>query len=106
MYHSVAQFYFSHKSLQGLNIKQMQEKLFQEKGVNFNDYPTRFKRGAYFKKVTKEQVFSAEELDRLPSKHEARRNPDLKILRSSVERVEFTEPLHKIENRVNLIFEN
>ena len=36
---------FLHKELQGLNGDQVQEKLFQEKGINWNDYPTKFKRG-------------------------------------------------------------
>jgi|SRR3990172_5066536 len=40
-----AQSQFSHKSLHGVSGEQMQERLFQEKGINFNDYPTKFKRG-------------------------------------------------------------
>ena len=42
----VAQANFPHKQLQGLNGKQMQEKLFQEKGINWNDIPVWQKRGA------------------------------------------------------------
>lgn len=37
---------FSHKELHKLNGNQKQEKLFSEKGINFNDYPTDTKRGA------------------------------------------------------------
>lgn len=44
---SLAQANFSHKTLQNLNCNQMQEKLFTEKGVNWNDQPTRFKRGGF-----------------------------------------------------------
>lgn len=33
-------------SLEGLNSNQIQELLFQEKGINWNDYPTKFKRGS------------------------------------------------------------
>jgi tRNA(His) guanylyltransferase len=40
-----AQAHFSHTSLHGLNGSQMQERLFAEKGVNWNDYPDGFKRG-------------------------------------------------------------
>lgn len=36
---------FSHKSLQGLNTSQVQDKLVNEKGINWNDQPTEFKRG-------------------------------------------------------------
>jgi tRNA(His) guanylyltransferase len=46
----LAQFHFSHKSLQGLNGSQLQEKLFSEKSVNWNDVETRFKRGVACKK--------------------------------------------------------
>jgi len=41
---------FSHKELQGLNGKQLQDKMFEEKGVNWNDLPTRDKRGMCFYK--------------------------------------------------------
>jgi tRNA(His) 5'-end guanylyltransferase len=42
---SYARHYFSHKSLQGLSSGEMQEKLFQEKGFNWNTAPTWTKRG-------------------------------------------------------------
>lgn len=41
----VAQKYFSHRQLHGLNGGQLQEKLYQEAGVNWNDYPDGHKRG-------------------------------------------------------------
>lgn len=37
--------YFSHKQLQGKSCNEIQEMLFQEHGVNFNDLPTARKRG-------------------------------------------------------------
>ena len=37
--------YFSHKQLDNVNCNEIQEKLFQEKQINFNDYPTIRKRG-------------------------------------------------------------
>lgn len=42
---SLAQANFSHKSLQGLNVNQVQDKLVNEKSINWNDQPTEFKRG-------------------------------------------------------------
>lgn len=42
---SLAQAHFSHKELQTLNVSQVQDKLVLEKGINWNDVPTRFKRG-------------------------------------------------------------
>ena len=43
---STGQANFSHERLEGLNSKQIQELLFQEKGINWNNYPTKFKRGS------------------------------------------------------------
>lgn len=40
-----AQAVFSHKELQGLSANQLQEKLFTERGINWNDYPVGAKRG-------------------------------------------------------------
>jgi len=42
---SLAQAHFSHGQLHGLNVNELQEKLFQEKGINWNDTPTDQKRG-------------------------------------------------------------
>jgi tRNA(His) 5'-end guanylyltransferase len=40
-----AQAHFSHKRLHGVNTGQMQELLWSEKGINWNDYPDGCKRG-------------------------------------------------------------
>lgn len=40
-----AQAHFSHQSLHRVNTSQMQELLWQEKGINWNDYPAGCKRG-------------------------------------------------------------
>ena len=42
--------YFSHKSLEGVSSNDKQERLFQEEGINWNDYPVKFKRGTVIKK--------------------------------------------------------
>lgn len=49
----VAQANFKHKELQGLNTSQLQDKLFLEKGINWNNLPTWQKRGAAVVKVKK-----------------------------------------------------
>lgn len=46
-----AQSMFSHKSLQGQNGSQMQERMFSEAGVNFNEYPAFFRRGTFARRV-------------------------------------------------------
>lgn len=42
---AVAQANFTHKELIGKTCSQMQEMLFSKKGINWNDTPTRYKRG-------------------------------------------------------------
>ncbi len=41
----LGQTHFSHKELHKKNVDQIQEMLFSEKGINFNDMPAEFKRG-------------------------------------------------------------
>lgn len=60
----VAQANFPHKQLQGLNGKQMQEKLFQEKGINWNDIPIWQKRGACILKKSYTKVVNEVEATR------------------------------------------
>lgn len=48
----LAQHHFSHKSLQGLNGKQMREKLLAEKGVDYMALPTWKRQGVVVKKET------------------------------------------------------
>lgn len=43
---SLSQSLYSHKELQGLNCKQLQDKMFTEKGINWNDLATYLKRGS------------------------------------------------------------
>jgi tRNA(His) guanylyltransferase len=43
---SLAQSLFSHKELQGLNVSQVQDLMMLQRGINWNDIPTHFKRGA------------------------------------------------------------
>ncbi len=100
-----ASHYFSHKELQSLNGKQKQEKLFQEKGINWNDYPDGFKKGFLILKETISTPFSTEELKLLPEKHEARKNPDLVVSRTRY--VNKTLPkLSSIKNLTEVLFEN
>ena len=42
----LAQTLYPHREIQGINSKQLQDKIFSEKGINWNDVPTRFKRGS------------------------------------------------------------
>lgn len=72
---------FSHKTCHQKTGKELQEMLFQ-KGINWNDYPAKHKRGAYVRRVKTLRRFTEDELDRLPPKHAARQNPALEIERT------------------------
>lgn len=53
-----AQTYFSHNKLEGVNTDQMQEMLFKEEGINWNDYKTAYKRGRMIHKVYYEVILA------------------------------------------------
>jgi tRNA(His) guanylyltransferase len=97
-----AQYYYSHKELLNKSSSEKKEMLLK-KGIDWNKYPSSFKRGSYVmnKKVSK--PFSKEELDSLPQMHNARKNPNLVIERNVLEVVEM--PIFsKISNKVGVIF--
>lgn len=96
-----AQAFYSHKELMGKNGGDKQEMLFQ-KGVNWNDYPTFFKRGTYVQRRRVLTPFTSEEIEKLPLKHNARKDPKFMVERWVIDRVELP-PLTKLENRVDVI---
>lgn len=95
--------HYSHKELHGKHSGDMHDMLHAQ-GVNWNDYPAFFKRGAYVQRRTAAVPFTAEELDRLPEKHEARANQALVVERSVVEGLEMP-PLGGVVNREAVIFD-
>lgn len=98
-----AQSVFSHNELHGKGSADMQEMLFQN-GINWNDYPNFFKRGTYVRRVITSKPFTAEEIESLPPKHNARKNPDLIIQRSLISVLDMP-PIRKIVNRVEVVFD-
>ena len=80
----------------------MQEMLWQ-KDINWNDYPTRFKRGGYFQRRVIARKFTVEELAQLPPLHDARKDPDLMVTRQVIAPLELP-PLLNVGNRVEVIF--
>lgn len=97
--------YYSHKELQNLNTKVIQDKLMVEKGVNWNDLEVKFKRGSYVRRIKETIPFTAEEIEKLPKQHQARTNPDLVIERNTIKVVDM--PIfNKIKNKVDVIFNN
>lgn len=97
-----ARHYYPHHALHGKTGDEMQEMLWQ-KGVNWNDYPAFFKRGTFIQKRTVSRQFTVDEINTLPDKHEARKNPELTVERTVIQRLEMP-PFSKVANRVEVIF--
>lgn len=79
-----AQSMFSHKYLLGRSGPEMQELMWKEKGVNFNDYPPEFKRGVFARRVREARTLTAEQLANIPEAH----RPTGPVIRSFVDEVD------------------
>jgi len=93
---------YSHKQLQNKSKKEMHDML-HAKEINWNDYPTFFKRGTYIQKKTlmmKSEVL----LSGLPEKHHFRTNPELMVERKKVVELEL-KPLAKVINKLAVFFD-
>ena len=55
-----------------------------DKDIDWNNYPTFFKRGIYASRISFNRKLTQEELNSLPEKHNARKNPDMIVSRSKV----------------------
>lgn len=97
-----AQSCYNHKQLHQVSSSGKMD-LLMAKGINWNDYPASFKRGTYVRRVEVERAFTSNEIDRLPAKHEARRNPSLTIRRHDVQVVAMP-PLGRVTNRIGSLF--
>lgn len=95
--------YYSHKALMGKNGPQKHDML-HAKGVNWNNYPALFKRGAYVQRRTVCAPFSADDLECLPPKHEARTNPAVVVERSVLSVLDMP-PFGAVTNREAVIFD-
>lgn len=98
-----AQSYYSHKQLHGKSSSNMLDMLLC-KDVNWHDYPVFFKRGVYVQCHKVVRKFTADEWDKLSSKHNAKLNPDLEVERREI-RILDMPPLVHAENRVDIVFD-
>lgn len=96
-----ARHYYSHNELHRKSGSDMQEMLFA-KGVNWNDYPASFKRGTFFQRREVCRPFTVDEIEVLPERHEARRNPDLVVTRHEVQKLDMP-PFDAVTNRVDVL---
>lgn len=93
--------HYSQRELEGKHSAAKQEMMWQ-KGVNWNDFPSFFKRGSYLQRKTVEQQLTDEERARIP---EAHRPPlDATFQRTQVVDLELP-PVRKIANLTAVLFE-
>jgi len=97
-----AQNQYSHKQLMNKNCSELQEMLFQ-KGINWNDYPDRFKRGTYIQRKKVKRKFFCDELEKLPKNHDVFKNPELEVERTDYVQLELP-PLGRVINRAEVLF--
>lgn len=98
-----ARAYYSHKECNLKNTSDLHEMLFH-KNINWDKYPAFFKRGTYVQKRKVKRTFSAKEIEKLPKKHAARRNPNLVIERTEIQELKLP-PIGRLANRNEVIFE-
>lgn len=94
-----AHHYFSHKSLQGKTGGEMQEMLWQQNGINFNDYPTFFKRGSFVQRRKILRELSEAELMAIPERF----RPTEPVERSDILVIDIPK-FSSVTNRVDVIF--
>jgi tRNA(His) guanylyltransferase len=98
-----AQHHISHTDLQGKSTREQQELLLQRHGVDWNDYPARSQRGAWFHRVEVTRTFTSDELEQLPPRHAARADPELQVVRHDIRALELPA-FNLVQNRVGVIF--
>lgn len=77
-----------------------QHDLLHAKGINWNDYPTCFKRGSYFAKRRVVKAISSDEWEKIPEKH---RPADNMFYRNEVVRLSMP-PISKVSNILDVVF--
>ena len=90
---------FDPKQMHGKTGDEMQEMMFGA-GVNFNDYPARFKRGTFVLRRTVHKELEAETLAKIPPAH----RPEGPIERQVIDAVDMPR-FGKVTNRVAVLFD-
>jgi tRNA(His) guanylyltransferase len=94
-----ARAFYTHKDLHKKSGAEKQDMLFQ-KGVNFNDYPARFKRGVYLQRRDVLRELSPIERARIPTAHQ----PKGPLRRSQVVVLDLP-PFARVSNREAVVFD-
>jgi len=93
--------YYSDRELEGKNSSVKQELLWQ-KGVNWNDFPSFFKRGTYLQRRGFERTLTDDQRARIPEAH--RPPAGASVMRTQVVELELP-PIRKIANLAAVLFE-
>lgn len=98
---SLARTVYSHNELMNKS-RSDQLQMLEDKGIVWGQYPTRFKKGAYFHKVNYE--INMKVAPGIPEHVRRMADPDQMVTRSKIVHWDLP-PLSKISNRVEVIFE-
>lgn len=98
---AVAQFMFSHRQLEGKSTRE-RHGMILDAGVAMEEFAPRNLYGIGAQKRKTVRRFTADEIDALPPKHEARSNPDLMVERNDVVEVSM-ERFNEKTNRVGIV---
>jgi len=102
---SVGQANFSQKQLHGKGQQDIKAMLLNERGIDYEkDFPPSLKWGLWLQKRRISRPFTADELTRLPARHEARTNPDLVVERNEIRSLDMPE-FRTVQNREAVIFD-
>jgi tRNA(His) guanylyltransferase len=96
-----ARAHYSHAEMHGKGGAQLHD-LLHARGVNWHDYPVRFKRGVYLRREAVVRPFTDEQLARIPERH--RPAPGVTVTRSEV-RVMDLAPIRRVANAVEVVFD-
>lgn len=98
----LAQFNFSHKSLQGLNCQDMQNKLLKEKNIDWNDLTSHQKQGSFVRRENVELTLDEEKLSKIPAD---KRPENGTVIRSKITLIDMPNFL-QVKNKNEVIFDN
>ena len=96
-----ASHYYSHNDLMNKNGSIKLEML-KDKNVDWDDYPTFFKRGTYVQRKKVSRMFTTDELSKLPKNHDAVLDPNLEVNRWEIKELDLP-PLNEVVNRIEVI---
>ena len=80
---SAARRIFSHRQLTNASCDVMLG-MMEDKQIYWTDYPSQFKYGTQISRVITSRQYTEDELSLLPTKHEAHKDPNLKVLRKDL----------------------